>query len=120
MANTNSSTKIELTYSPELDTFFCNDAACGGSMEIERLGRRFLVLRCTCCGGAIDGRLVNWSAAQAARAAHLAEVEQAQALAAKWVAAVVELEQDIDALRGELVEVVEVQPRGFWQRVLGH
>lgn len=94
--------KIEINYSASADLFYCE---CGGEMQIERISRRLLVLRCTSCQHAVDGRLVDFAAARNARS----EFEQAVAdYSAKWAA----IAQDLETLRAE------TYPRRSWLATL--
>ncbi len=105
--------KLDLTYSPEADRFFCNE--CGGALHVERLSRRALALRCECCGHAVDGRLVNWSAASNAQA----EYRQSVALIADRLEALAALMDE--ALAPKFVEVTApvVVRRSWLARLFG-
>ncbi len=105
--------KLDLTYSPEADRFFCNE--CGGALHVERLSRRALALRCECCGHAVDGRLVNWSAASNAQS----EYQQSVALIADRLEALAALMDE--ALAPKFVEVTApvVVRRSWLARLFG-
>lgn len=105
--------KMDLSYSPEADTFFCNE--CSGSMRINRLGRQALALSCTCCGHSVDARLVNWSAARSEQAQYQAAIE---AVAIRLA----ELADQMDAEltpRPVVVEVVAPVRKSWIARLLG-